>query len=180
MGIKVIGRKMSSNEKKRVQQYATGDSFGDVVGSPSPQQYTEIEIDASVADLPPLIPESEYVAGYIGSSSGKFENRVRIFLWFQIATPGDYFGKRLYFCCPGPGQQKKFGIGSKFMEALSIALGHWPTRLDRLTTRHFRSKYFRVRVTTVKLNRDKKEKPPDAWYSKIEKIIALEAGGPCL
>src|SRR5262245_54765054 len=95
----------------------------------------------TVAELPARVPPgAEYIVGFIRVGQGMFHGRGRIFLWFEIVSPLEHTGKRLYLCCPEP-RGKTFGFGSKFVSAWMVAMGRRPVRRDRLSTSVFRGKY---------------------------------------
>ena len=52
-----------------------------------------------VGDIPDLVPDAVYAFGFARAERGHFQNRERHFLWYQIVTPGDYFGTQLYLSC---------------------------------------------------------------------------------
>ena len=125
---------------------------------------------------PPLIPEAEYSAGFLRVEHGHVMNRERWFLYFRVVTPGDCIGTELYYSCPCPLRGQAFGLSSKLVAAATVALGEVPKRRDRLSSAMFKGKQFRVRVRTVKRDRDGTLRPPGDWYSVIDKLIAWEAG----
>ena len=133
-------------------------------------------IIGTAAETPPLIPEGEYTAAFLRCDRAKFYGRERLFLWFRIVTPGEWQGKELYMVCPVP-QNKSFGIGSKFYAAWTIAAGRIPKRRYPLSIAVFRKKYFRVLVTTVTTNQNGEKRPIEERYSKIDRLIGVEAGG---
>ncbi len=48
-----------------------------------------------VGHVPAIVPDADYQMGFVRAERGHFENRERIFLWFQITSPGDQFGPQL-------------------------------------------------------------------------------------
>jgi hypothetical protein len=130
----------------------------------------------TAAGPPPKLPEgNDYIVGYVHAETGNFLGIGRLFLWFKIVDPIEHSGKELYLCCPVPNN-RKFGMGSKFVEAWRIAKGQWPTRRDRLSTNVFRGHYFKACIKTVMRNKDAEERPPDQHYSKIDHLIERVAG----
>lgn len=125
--------------------------------------------------IPPLVPECEYVGVFRRVERGRFERRERLFLWFQISTPGPYLKMELYLVCPCPEENKAFGLGSKLMAAYYVAVGHLPRRRDRISTSVFKSKMFRFSTRTVSKNKDGKPRPPQDHYSVIRELISVEA-----
>lgn len=130
-----------------------------------------------VGIVPALVPDATYQMGFVRAETGKFKNRERWFLWFQIVTPGDYFGTELYHSCPYPKKGgKHFGLSSNLVAAATIALGQRPKRRDRITTRIFEGKVFLANTRTVTLDQDGKQRHAGDHYSVIEKLLSLEAG----
>lgn len=134
-----------------------------------------------VGHVPALVPDADYQMGFVRAERGHFENRERIFLWFEITTPGDQFGVPLYLVCPCPANGGKiFGLGSKLVAAASIALGQRPKRRDRLSTRIFAGKLFRGRTRTVRRDHKGNQRPKEDHYSVIDELLSIEAGGRVL
>jgi hypothetical protein len=133
--------------------------------------------DVDVGYIPPLVPDGDYQVGFVQSERGHFENRQRIFLWFQIITPGEQFGMRLYLVCPCPvNGGKVFGLGSKLVAAATVALGQRPKRRDRLSTRLFAGKTFLARTRTVTTDHKGKPRPKEDHYSVLDELLRVEAG----
>lgn len=130
-----------------------------------------------VGDVPELVPDGDYQAGFVRAVRGRFKNRKRIFLWFRIVTAGAQHGVELYLVCPCPANGgKKFGIGSKLFAAAAVALGHFPKRRDRLSTHLFAGKVFLARTRTVTADSDQKLRQPRDHYSVIDQLLRLDAG----
>jgi len=127
-------------------------------------------------ESPPLLPEGEHRVAFVRPSRGRFLGRERIFLWFRIIEAGEHFGEEVYLVCPLPEHGKRFGIGSKFFKAWCLAAGRKPTPRERLSTRVFKGKVYRVEVKTVKKDQDGRDKPAHEHYSKIDRLICVEAG----
>lgn len=131
----------------------------------------------SVCEWPELVPHGDYQVGFVRAVRGRFKNRERIFLWFRIVTPGTQHGVELYLVCPCPENGgKKFGVGSKLFAAAAVALGHFPKRRDRLSTRLFAGKVFLARTRTVTTDSDQKLRQTRDHYSVIDKLLRLDAG----
>lgn len=130
-----------------------------------------------VGHVPALVPDADYQMGFIRAERGHFKNRERIFLWFQITSPGEQFGVQLYLVCPCPANGGKiFGLGSKLVEAATIALGQRPKRRDRLSTRIFAGKVFLARTRTVTRDYNEQQRPKGDHYSVIAALLRIEAG----
>jgi hypothetical protein len=75
---------------------------------------------------------------------------------------------------------KKVPQGSKYYESWVIANGYQkPKRreLSRMSPMIFAEKIFLARVRTVKRRADGSEKHPIFWYSIVDELLSLEAGG---
>jgi len=149
----------------------------------------------SIRDVPHYVPPQdgaitvEALLSYVKAAPGCFLGRWRLFIWFSIVEPAEHHGGLVYLACPMPentqvdSKTKKimkaapWGQGSAFAQAWMVASGHWPTRLDRMTLRMFRGKYFRAELRTVKTDQHGKARPPTMWYSKIVRLIEVAAGG---
>ena len=130
-----------------------------------------------IGRVPPLVPEAEYHVGFVRAEKGQFKNRERLFIWFRIVSPGEHFEKELYLVCPCPSNRGNvFGHGSKLVEAATVALGHTPTRRDRLSTRMFRGKIFLALTRTVMRDYEQELRPSNSRYSVIKKLLSVEAG----
>lgn len=135
----------------------------------------DLEVGTAIG-TPPKLPETdEYIVGFIRAEKGKFCGKERIFLWFKIVQPNEHAETELYLCCPVP-DNKKFGIGSKFVDAWRVAAGRWPLRRDRLSTKIFRGKYFQASIRTVKHSQHGVKRPECQWYSKVDRLIEVVAG----
>ena len=130
-----------------------------------------------IGRVPPLVPEADYQIGFVRAEKGRFKNRERLFIYFRIVSHGEHFGKELYLVAPCPSNGGRiFGLGSNLVAAATVALGHIPTRRDRLSTRMFRGKIFLAKTRTVKLDQDQDERRPQDHYSVIKKLLSVEAG----
>jgi hypothetical protein len=135
-----------------------------------------------VGIIPPLVPDREWSGGFVRKEEGRFAQRERYFLWFRITTPGEYFAEEVYLSCPCPKsfqpKKSKFGLGSKLVAAYTVANGNRrPRKGDTLDLKLFKGKLFRFSTRTVKKDSEGNVRPSDEWYSVIDKLIAVEAGG---
>ncbi len=136
----------------------------------------EMEL-GTVGEVPELVPDGDYQVGFVRAERGRFKNLERIYLWFSIITPGAQHGVKLYLVCPCPKDGgKKFGIGSKLFAAAAVALGHFPKRRERISTRLFAGKVFLARTRTVTADSNQKLRQIRDHYSLIDKLLRLDAG----
>lgn len=127
-------------------------------------------------DLPKRIPDITYLARYRFKQTGKFKKLRRVFLWFDIMFQGKKVAE-LYLSCAYPKDgSDNFSIGSKLMQAVEIANGgKLPPRGDRITTKVFKGKTFRVKTRTVKQDSKGNAREEVDWYSVIDHIVDIES-----
>jgi|CXWL01.1.fsa_nt_gi hypothetical protein len=125
----------------------------------------------------PLVQEGEHWhAGMVRAERGNVAGRPKIFLIFKIVTAGPSFGVELFMSCT-VATNGRWARSSKFLMAWMIAAGTEPPRRDRLSTRIFEGKLFRVRVRTVKRTWQNALLPPHLQYSIIDCLLEVVAGG---
>jgi len=163
----------------RITQHSTttpGANPSRALASGSIDQEQEIDLGV-VGHVLPLVPDAVYEVIFTRAERGRFKRRERTFLWFRIIQPGEFFGKDLYLVCPHPtGGGRVFGLGSKMVQAVTVALGQRPKRRDRLSTRMFKNKVFRGQTRTVSKDADERERPAEDWYSVIDQLLSAETG----
>ncbi|MDR4495056.1 MAG: hypothetical protein R3B74_11655 [Nitrospirales bacterium] len=120
--------------------------------------------------LPPLIQPSRYEVQFLRADKKKFFRRQKLFLWFQIITPGEFHGNQLYLVCDITSR-KKWHSSSKFLQTWVLAVGKKPDRYDRMSTKVFRGKVFLADVVTVTKNARGWERPPALQYSVIRGLV---------
>ena len=128
-------------------------------------------------DIPPLVPDGDYDFSYSGfDKKALWAGEERLFLFFQIQTPGPFFGDELYMACTVP-RKGKWRPSMKYWLNWVLAHGKRPTRNDRLPVSVFRNKIFRGRVRTV-LRTSKKGivRTREQQYSVIDELLAVLVG----
>lgn len=132
-----------------------------------------------VEERPPLIPEGTYAMGFRRASKRfKAFGHDNMLLYFQIVTPGELFGVELYMALrvsPRKGCTA-MAASSKLARAWTVAMGHPPTRRDRLSTAQFKGKEFRVLVGTVAKDPNRIALPLTLQYSVIVMLLEKTAG----
>lgn len=127
-------------------------------------------------DIPPAIPEGEhYEMGFLRAEQSSYRGRLKVYLWFQMTTEGEWFGERFYMCC-NVAQQGKWTASYKFLQAWVLAKGSRPTRTDRMSTGVFKNKIFRVRMRTVRKTANQTERTPAQQYSVVDELLEVMAG----
>lgn len=128
------------------------------------------------SELPPLVPAGNYVVSFLRAEQKLlWGKRLKIFLHFEIISPVEFSGLRLFMAANVP-QKNKWTVGFKFFRAWALASGRRPQRRDRLSTEVFRKKYFVARVTVVTKSAKDTTRPIGAQYSLIDELLAIEAG----
>jgi hypothetical protein len=123
------------------------------------------------------VPECEtFQAGFVRAERGTVGGRPKVFLFFRIVAPGPHFGTELYMSCT-VATAGKWPRSSKFYQSWMLAAGKEPARGDRLSTKVFRGKLFRVRTHTVRRNSLHVIVPEALQYSVIECLLEVTAGG---
>ncbi|MEW6455343.1 MAG: hypothetical protein AB1410_01335 [Acidobacteriota bacterium] len=126
-------------------------------------------------DPQPLIPDGIYQAQVLKWERGRYYNQTKLYLWFEIISPGRAFETKLFMVLNLNGN--KVGYGSKYYRSWVIANhGIRPRRNDRLSPKIFLNKVFKVKVETVKRSYTGESVPEYLQYSVIREILDLEAG----
>ncbi|MCA9469165.1 MAG: hypothetical protein KC643_27485 [Nitrospira sp.] len=96
----------------------------------------------------------------------------KLFLWFQIETPGESQGTRLFLPC-NLKSDGKISTRTKYYRNWVIAAGRRPDRVEkkRMSTRVFEGKLFLARVGTVIKDQKNLPLPYELQYSKIEGLL---------
>jgi hypothetical protein len=132
-----------------------------------------------VEDRPVLIPEGQYEVGYLRASKRfKGFGRDNVFLYFQIVTPGEHFGLELYLplrISPRKGCTA-MAASSKLARSVAVALGRPASRFDRISTKVFKGKQFRVSVETIEKDSKRNPLPRETHYSVIAMLLEKTAG----
>lgn len=163
-------------EDTRSAERVQGDGRGAVVLLSTGRGTGHLDL-SNVSRSFPLVPEGEHwEAGMVRAERGNVAGREKAFVIFRLTTPGDYFGVELFMSCTIPAHGR-WARSSKFYMAWLMAAGKEPTRRDRLSTRIFAGKLFRVRVRTVKRTWQNAPLPPHLQYSIIDCLLEVVAGG---
>ena len=127
-------------------------------------------------DIPPAIPNGDhYALAFIRAEEKYLWGQHKLFLWFEIVTPGDCVGVHLFMACTIP-RKGRWTAACKFWRAWVLAAGKRPQRTDRMSTRVFRNKYFRGRVRKVTKSSKQIPLTPDQQYSVIDELLEVTAG----
>lgn len=124
-----------------------------------------------------LIPSAEYDALCIKAKAGYAFSRWNLYLTFEIFG-GDHDAKQLFWTCPLPGHREgriRVKPGTKLHDTWALALGHKPTRKDRLAFSVFPKKLYRVLVDTSRKDRHGKEKAELLQESIVVRVISCQS-----
>jgi len=121
-------------------------------------------------DIPPRLQPGEYEVAFLRAEKKWLWNGEKVFLWFQIITLGKHPGEKLYMAC-NVAPKGKWRASFKFYRAWVIAEVRKPDRCDRMSTKVFKNKLFRVRVATVEKTSKGTKRIPELQYSVIDEII---------
>lgn len=130
-------------------------------------------------ERPPLIPEGDYEVGYVRATKPFWVfGSMRVLMYFRVLTPGEHNGVELYLPCKvsPPKGRKALASSSKLVRAWEVAMGHAPSRRDRLSTLSFKGKAFEAAVDSVKLDSRKQALPAENQYSIIRFLRKRTAG----
>lgn len=126
------------------------------------------------SDLPARIPEGAYdLVFWRAEKKYMFGNGERMFLWFEIVTPGDWMGTKLYMTCT-VAQKGKWRPSHKYWLAWVLAAGKRPVRGDRMSTKVFRKKVFRSKVRIVTKTAHQTPRTMEQQYSVVDELLAVQ------
>jgi hypothetical protein len=123
-------------------------------------------------EIPPAVPEGQYDVKFVGAEQSHQWKSDKLFLWFQMLTPGEWQGKEFFMACNWR-KDGKWGPSHKFMRVWSLANGGPPKRRGRMNTRVFCDKVFRARMRTVTKDADKHARTPAQQYSLIDDLLGV-------
>lgn len=128
------------------------------------------------SDVPPRIPEGDYELVFLKADKKyMFGSGERMFLWFEIVSPGDWLGTKLYMTCT-VAQKGKWRPSHKYWLAWVLAAGKRPVRGDRMSTKVFRKKVFRGKVRTVLKTAHQTLRNLEQQYSVVDQLLTVQAG----
>ena len=126
-------------------------------------------------EIPPAIPDGDYEMKFVGAEESHQWNSDKIFLWFEMLTPGEWQGKEFFMAC-NARKDGKWGSSHKYMRTWTLANGERPRRRDRMSTRVFRDKVFRARMRTVGQDANKQPLAPAQQYSVVGELLERVRG----
>lgn len=141
----------------------------------------ECEVDYGRAC--PTIPEGEYQATFTHHETATAFSTPKVFLWFRLTEPAEYFGRMIYAAyrvrkltskAGKNGGFKVAGHGELFVTVCRILDERG--RPDRFSLRPLKYKLLRVRVRTVKRDHRQREIPEARRYSVVDDITGKDTG----
>jgi hypothetical protein len=128
------------------------------------------------SDIPPAIPNGEqYELVFRRAEKSHQWGQTKLFLWFQMQTPGEWVGQSFYMVCNVP-RNEKWGPSSKFWQSWVLAAGRRPNRADRMSTAIFKNKIFRARMRKVLKTSKGISRTPAQQYSVLDELLEVSVG----
>lgn len=125
--------------------------------------------------IPPAIPNGDqYELVFLRAEQSK-QYGGRIYLWFQMVTPGEWDGLQFWMCCKVV-QKGKWTASCKYWLVWVLAAGRRPTRTDRMSTAVFRNKVFRARMRIVLKDSKQIVRTPAQQYSVVDSLLEVMVG----
>ncbi len=128
------------------------------------------------SDIPPAIPDGDdYEVVFRRAEKGQQFGQRKLYLWFQMVTPGEWVGQSFYMACNVP-RNEKWGPSSKFWLMWVFAAGRRPKRADRMSTLVFKDKVFRAKMRKVLKTSKGISRTPAQQYSVVDELLEVRAG----
>lgn len=146
-------------------------SFNDTQGKKKKE-----EVIVCREDYWPLIPDGKYQAVCYDYNCKPYQGKARrMYLNFEIISPGEYQGKKLFMVFNIPVNGKP-GRASRYYKTWVMVNG-WrhPSRNTQMSPRLFLKKAYEVETKTVKPQFNGGT-PEELYYSKVENILYVLTG----
>ena len=128
------------------------------------------------SQIPPAIPDGEhYELAFRRAEQSCYRGRTKVYLWFQMFTPGESVGQEFYMACT-VAPKGKWTASYKYWQAWVFAAGKRPSRADRMSTVIFHGKVFRARMRTVRKNANQTDRTPAQQYSVVDELLEVLVG----
>ncbi len=126
--------------------------------------------------IPPAIPDGDdYEAGFVRAEKKRLWGQLKVFLWFKVITPGDWYGQEFHMTCNVPSNGR-WTASCKFWQAWTLVTGERPARAGRMSIAVFRNKVFRVRMRKVVKTAKQTVRTPAQRYSVIDELLEVMTG----
>lgn len=138
----------------------------------------------SMVHATPLIPPGVYSLAFIKYETVWQFRSHKLRLDFRVVTPGPAFGAVLtrYYAVRSvstksrrKGGQFQFGQKCDFFREYCRVFGA-PSRPDRISPASYRNTVVSAQIVTVMRGHDQQPIPEGAQYSKVARLLSLEAG----
>ena len=128
------------------------------------------------SDISPAIPNGDqYEVGFLRASQTRQWGQPKVFLWFQLLSPGEWHGQTFYMAC-NVAPNGKWTPSYKFWQTWVRVAGRRPTRADRMSTSIFKNKVFRVRMRKVLKTAKQIDRTPAQQYSVVDELLEVLTG----
>ena len=128
------------------------------------------------SNIPPAIPNGDqYEVGFLRAEEAHQYGRHKMYLWFQLTTPGEWYGESFFITC-NIALKGKWGPSSKFWLTWVLAAGRRPKRADRMSTAVFKNKIFRVRMRKVLKTSKQIDRTTAQQYSVVDDLLEVTVG----
>lgn len=128
------------------------------------------------SDIPPAIPNGDhYELIFLRAERANQYGRAKLYLWFQMQTPGEWVKQGFYMVC-NVAPSGKWGPSSKFWLSWVLAAGRRPRRADRMSTAIFKHKVFRAKMRKVLKTSKQIERTPAQQYSVVDELLEVTVG----
>jgi len=128
------------------------------------------------ADIPSAIPDGEhYEMSFLRAEQVSYRGRMKVYLWFQMLSPGEWHGKEFYMAC-NVAPKGRWTASSKYWQAWVLAAGKRPMRTDRMSTAVFKNTVFRVRMRKVLKTSNQTDRTPAQQYSVVDELLEVLVG----
>ena len=127
-------------------------------------------------DIPPAIPDrDDYTVMFDRAEQANYRRRLKLYLWFQMITEGEWYGEKFCMCC-NVAPKGKWTASYKYWMAWVLANGSRPKRTDRMSSVVFKNKVFRARMRTVRKTANQTDRTPAQQYSVVDELLEVMAG----
>lgn len=142
---------------------------GDDSGSGSDDDGFTLKVDPW-----PLLPDGFYEVNYMKMEKGFFRGTKKLYVIFKVVSQGEHFGQKLFRAY---NFYEPIRVGSDLCKDLILLYGRPARKNTRLSLSLFKGKILKVKVKSVKKDRDQLDVALHQQYSVISRIVSVEAGG---
>ena len=126
--------------------------------------------------IPPAIPDGDqYEAVFVRAEKKRLWGQPKVFLWFKLMTPGEWVNHEFWMACNLPPRDH-YTPSYKFWLVWVLAAGRRPRRVDRMSTKVFRNKLFRVRIRKTVKTSKQIARTPEQQYSVVDELLEVLVG----